>query len=207
MAIPQFALDLGVETVDDPAAGVGNQSHLTGLSRLETHGRARRNVEAKPAGFFAIEPECFVGFEKMIVGAHLDWSVTNVFNAQGDGFAAVVQSDIAGGWEQFSGDQDGPLSADWVVYGHKFGAIRKGGLHLDLVKHFSYALHHLIVAEDRRALLHQIGDTVPVAGTLRDEIADQRDGLRIVELDTAFQAAARYHCRHGDEQFVLLSRC
>src|SRR6201993_4404335 len=42
----QWSHDLLVEAVSKACAAVGDQRHLTGLSRLESHGGARGNVEA-----------------------------------------------------------------------------------------------------------------------------------------------------------------
>src|SRR6478752_258459 len=55
-------------------------------------------------------------------------------------------------------------------------------------------------------VIHQLGDRTTVARTLDHEIGDERNGLRIVELDAALQPSPRHHGSHGDEQLVLFAR-
>ncbi len=54
-----------------------------------------------------------------------------------------------------------------------------------------------------RAGFHEIGDGAAVARALDDEVGDQRDRLRVIQLHAAFEAAPRHHRRHGDEELVL----
>src|SRR3546814_21006049 len=56
-----------------------------------------------------------------------------------------------------------------------------------------------------RTGFHQVGDGPPIAGTLDHEIADERHGLGMVELDAAFEPPAGDRRRHGDQQLVLLT--
>src|SRR3546814_5734708 len=56
-----------------------------------------------------------------------------------------------------------------------------------------------------RTGFHQVGDGPPIAGTLDHEIADERHGLGMVELDAAFEPPAGDRRRHGDHKLVLLT--
>ena len=57
-----------------------------------------------------------------------------------------------------------------------------------------------------RASLHQLSDGASVARAFDDEIGDERDGLRMVELDAPLEPASRHHCGHGDQELVLFPR-
>src|ERR1700738_952259 len=90
--------------------------------------------------------------------------------------------------------------------GDELGAVGEGRLDLDLVDHVGDAVHHLLAAQHLGAVLHQVGDRAAVARALDDEVADQRHGFGIVELDAALEASARDVGRHGDQQLVLFTR-
>src|SRR6266851_9416015 len=75
--------------------------------------------------------------------------------------------------------------------GAELGAVGEGRLDLDLVDHVGDALHHLLAAQHLGAVLHQVGDRAAVTRALDDEIADQRHGFGIVELDAALEASTR----------------
>ena len=66
-------------------------------------------------------------------------------------------------------------------------------------------VHHLLAADHRAAVAHQLGDRAAIARTLDDEVGDQRHRLGMVEFDAALEPAARHHRGHGDQQLVLLA--
>ena len=82
--------------------------------------------------------------------------------------------------------------------GDELGAVGKGRLDLNVVDHRGDPIHHLVGGDDMRAGLHEFGDRASVARALDHEIGDQRDRLRMVELDAALKPATRHHRRHRD---------
>jgi len=94
---------------------------------------------------------------------------------------------------------------DRVVHGDQLGAVGEGRFDLDRVDHLGDAVHQLVAGQDVGAGLHQVGDAAPVARALDDEVADQGDGLGMVQLDAAFQPPPRDLGRHGDQKLVLLT--
>src|SRR5687768_11955510 len=89
----QLAADLGVEAVDGPATGIGDEGHLASLAGLEADGGAGRNVEAEAAGLLAVEGEGRVRFVEMVVRADLDRPVAGIGDLEGDGGAALVEDE------------------------------------------------------------------------------------------------------------------
>ncbi|MNY33699.1 hypothetical protein D3C86_1679870 [compost metagenome] len=53
--------------------------------------------------------------------------------------------------------------------------------------------------------LHQLGNRAAVSGAFDHEIGDQRDGLGMVELDAALEAATCHHGGHRDQQLVFFA--
>src|SRR5690242_18448773 len=98
------------------------------------------------------------------------------------------------------------LSADRIVHGDELGAVGKGRLDLDVVDHLGDAVHHLRARHHMRAFLHQLGDGFAVARAFQDEIGNQRNRLRVIELDAALEPPARHHGGNRDQQLVLLTR-
>jgi hypothetical protein len=52
---------------------------------------------------------------------------------------------------------------------------------LNIVNHLSYALHHLVSGQNLRALCHELGYALAIAGTFQDKIRDQRYRFGVVE--------------------------
>src|SRR4030088_1260547 len=73
--------------------------------------------------------------------------------------------------------------SDRSVNGDELCAVGKGGLDLHVVNDLGDALHDGVARHDMGAGLHQVGDGAAVARALHDEVADQGDGLGMVELD------------------------
>jgi len=55
------------------------------------------------------------------------------------------------------------------------------------------------------ARLHQVGHGAAIACALHHEIGNQRNRFWVVQLDAAFQPAARHHGGHGNQQLVFFS--
>jgi hypothetical protein len=91
------------------------------------------------------------------------------------------------------------------MHRHQLGAVGKGGFHLDFRDHLRNAFHDVGAGEDGRALAHQFGDALAVARTFQNGAGDQRDGFRVVELQTARQAPFGEQAGGEDEQLVLLA--
>src|SRR5580658_1642023 len=81
-------------------------------------------------------------------------------------------------------------SSDRLVHGDELGAIGKRRLDLNFRNHFGDAVHHLRAGDDIGAALHEFGDAVAVARALENEIGNQRNRFRMVELDAALKAPA-----------------
>src|SRR5690242_8167019 len=84
------------------------------------------------------------------------------------------------------------LLADRLVHGDELGAVGKGCLDLHLVDHLGDTVHYLRPREDMGGILHEIGHQCAVARALDHEVGDERDRLRMVELDPALQPPPRH---------------
>ena len=90
--------------------------------------------------------------------------------------------------------------------GDELGAVREGGLDLDVVEHLGDALHDVVATEHLATADHQLGHGAPVAGTLEQVVGDHRDGLGVVQPQAARLPAARQLGGIGDQQPVLFVR-
>jgi hypothetical protein len=63
----------------------------------------------------------------------------------------------------------------------------------------------LLTGYDVGAMLHQIGHAATISRTLNDEVADQSDGFRMVQLDPPFQPATGDSSGHGNKKLVFLT--
>mmetsp|Transcript_75540 Transcript_75540/g.136182 ORF Transcript_75540/g.136182 Transcript_75540/m.136182 type:complete len:304 (+) Transcript_75540:1625-2536(+) len=61
------------------------------VSRLEPHRGARGHVEASPIRLCAVEHQCLVGLDEVIMGSHLDWPISSVRDTELDERAARIQ--------------------------------------------------------------------------------------------------------------------
>src|SRR5436190_23940987 len=96
-------------------------------------------------------------------------------------------------------------SSDRLMHRYQLRSIGECRLHLDVMNHLGDAIHHLIARKHVSARLHQLGNGLAVARTFENEIGDQRHAFRMIELDAAVEAAARYHRSHGNQQLVLFT--
>ncbi len=141
---------------------IGHQCHLAPLPRLEAHRRARGDIEAHAARRVAVKAQRLVGFEEMIMRAHLNGPVAAVGDFQGDAGGARVEFDVALGRDDFTGDHGG-LLADRLMDGDKLCAIGKCRFHLHVVDHLGDPVHHLGPADDMGRMFHEIGDAAAIA--------------------------------------------
>src|SRR5436190_7623296 len=96
-------------------------------------------------------------------------------------------------------------SSDRLMHRYQLRSIGECRLHLDVMNHLGDAIHHLIARKHVSARLHQLGNGLAVARAFENEIGDQRHAFRMIELDAAVEAAARYHRSHGNQQLVLFT--
>src|SRR5262249_29683746 len=76
-------------------------------------------------------------------------------------------------------------SPNGLMDGHELGAVWKRAFHLDLADHLAYTFHHGIARKNRRPNARDLRDRLPVADEFEDFGGDQRDRLRMIELQTA----------------------
>src|ERR1700719_3502595 len=100
----QLSHDRLAETVNGARACNRDQRHLAALAGLEAPRRSRCNIEAHATGFGAVELECWSGLEEVIVRADLNRPVAAVRDSERQRFAALVELDVAGLDEIFTGD-------------------------------------------------------------------------------------------------------
>src|SRR5262245_43014075 len=99
------------KAIDHALSRQCDQRHLARLAGLEPHRGSGRDVEPHAARLGAVEFERRVGFEEMIVRAHLDRSVAGIRHRQGHGPAASIELDLALLDEVFAGDHASLLHA------------------------------------------------------------------------------------------------
>ncbi len=69
--------------------------------------------------------------------------------------------------------------------GDELRPVREGAFNLHLVHQVGDAVHHVGAPEKLPAQVHQLGDRAPVADELENLRRDQRDRLRMIELQPA----------------------
>src|SRR5262249_45753828 len=92
-----------------------------------------------------------------------------------------------------------------LVDGHELGAIRKSTFHLDLVDHLADTFHHRVARENRRPDARDLRDGLAVADELEDFGGDERNGLRVIELQGAGAPSSRQLAGAEDEELVDLA--
>ena len=83
--------------------------------------------------------------------------------------------------------------------GDELAAVGKCGFDLDVVNHLGDAIHDLRAGEHLRPGFHQSSDAFTVPRAFQDKVGDERHCFRVVELDAAFEPAARHSRGHGDQ--------
>ena len=97
------------------------------------------------------------------------------------------------------------LGDDRMVHGHELGAVGKRSFDLHLVDHVRDAVHHVIVAEELAAEIHQLGHRSAVADELEDLRRDERDGFGIVQAQAAREPLLRQEAGLVENELVELS--
>ena len=69
--------------------------------------------------------------------------------------------------------------------GDKLSAIWESRFNLNIVDHFSDAVHDLIAFQHSRAISHEIRNASAIPSTFDDKIANEGNGLRIVKFNAA----------------------
>src|SRR5262245_35906263 len=96
-------------------------------------------------------------------------------------------------------------SANGVMNGDELSAVGKRPFDLNFFEHLRHALHHVVAAEHGEPGFHQLGHTPAVADALEDLGRDERERLRVIELEAASAPAARNLGRGEDEELLLLA--
>jgi hypothetical protein len=89
---------------------------------------------------------------------------------------------------------------------NKFGTIRERRLDLNVVDHLGNAIHYLRAGNDARTGFHQFGNGSSVTRTLHDEIGNERDCLRVIELEASFEPTPRNYRGHGNQKLIFFAR-
>src|SRR5262249_43254136 len=92
-----------------------------------------------------------------------------------------------------------------LMDGHELGAIWKRAFHLDLADHFAHPFHHGVARKNRGPDARDLRDGLAVADKLEDFGGDQRDGLRMIELQAAGAPSSRQLTGVEDEELVDLA--
>src|SRR5258707_1629026 len=90
--------------VDHALAGERNERDLARLSRFEAHRSAGGDIEPHAARLLAIEFQCRIGLEEMIVRADLNRPVPGIGDRQRHRLAAGIELDLALLDEHFTGN-------------------------------------------------------------------------------------------------------
>src|ERR1700722_10290060 len=100
----QLAHHVATKTVDGAFSGQRDELHVAGLSRLEAHRGAGRDVEPHAARLLAVELQRRIGLEKLVLGADLDRTVAGIGDRERHRLAAGIELDLAVLDEEFAGD-------------------------------------------------------------------------------------------------------
>ena len=162
------APDGAAQTRDHPGADERDEVDVHRDARFEPHGGTGRDVEAATVCLLAIEHERRVGFGEVVVRTDLDGPVAAVLDAQGVHGPSRIDLDRLVGPDDLAGDQRLPdvhcvAGADRIVQGDELGSVGEGRFDLHLGQHLRDTLHHVVARQHVSAVLHQIGNTAPVA--------------------------------------------
>ena len=93
-----------------------------------------------------------------------------------------------------------------MTWADQLGPIGKGGFHLDVRDHLGHAVHDIVTGEHRSALAHEMCHGLAVASTFHHGGADERNRLRVVELQATGATAFSQQRRGEDQQLVFFTR-
>ena len=86
--------------------GERDQFHLAFIARLEAHGIARRDIQAKATRCSTIKAQRDVRFKEVIVAAHLNRAITRVGHFENDRRKTRIGLQVGGvGGKNFSWDK------------------------------------------------------------------------------------------------------
>ena len=208
-------------------------STVARLARLEAHRGAGGDVEPHAARLLAVELQRRIGFEEMIVRADLDRPVAGVGDLSVTVLRPTLSSispslmnirrdhgqlSMLRPWPRRHHDSQREAGLDepprQIASCSRIGSctvtslVPSGNVASTWMSWIISAMPSITCARVMTCAprFHQLGDGAAVARAFEDEIGDQRDRFRMVELDAALQPAARHHRGHGDQQLVFFAR-
>jgi hypothetical protein len=92
------------------------------------------------------------------------------------------------------------------VQGHELAAVRERRLDLHLRDELGHAFHHVLPREHVPPRGHQVRHRAPLSRPLDHPAGQQRDSLRLVELDAALTPVAGDHPSDREQQLGLIRR-
>src|SRR5450830_78667 len=132
--IVQVAVGQTAETVNVASAAKLHQLHFAQFARFKAHGSASRNIQVHAERDLAREIQGFVDFEKVVVTADLNRSVTGVDGPEGGGWPPRVELDIGVRRDDFTGCgqlcHKQETGAYRLVHRNQLGAVGEGAFHL-----------------------------------------------------------------------------
>src|SRR5262245_30254621 len=93
-------------------------------------------------------------------------------------------------------------STNGVVNGDELGPVGEGGFHVYLLDHVGDAVHELFAAQHPPALRHELSNRRSISGPFEDDIGDQSDALRMIQLETSCESPASDDRSESDQQLV-----
>src|SRR5262249_3834323 len=93
-------------------------------------------------------------------------------------------------------------STNGVVNGDELGPVGEGGFDVDLLDHVGDAVHELIASQRLPALRHELGNRLAISGPFEDDIGDQRDALRVVQLEASCESPPSDDRGNRDHELV-----
>ena len=196
-------------------AGNRDDGHGLGLAGLESHGRSRGDVETHAVGPFAIEHECAIGLDEVIVAPDLNRPIAGVGDLKTDALAPVVRDDLALAREDLARhavrrgrpararcnrrrhgqetsverELEVPVLRDnRMMHGHELRAIGERAFHLDFVHELGHPVHHVRAAEELPPDVHQLGDRPAVADEFENLGRDERHRFGLVQAHATREA-------------------
>jgi hypothetical protein len=206
--ITQVALGQTIATVNNAVSSEFSKLYFFFFAGLEPNGSARGMIQPHAIRRSSIECERAICFEKMIVAAYLNRSVTSISYQD----TACCATDIRENWtlafieEIFTGFQSRSVlrcllfdpsaqirtaSANRIMNRDKFRPVRKSSFHLNFVNHFCHAIHHLLPVQDFCPGTHDLSNCLSVARRFQHFSRKNRDRFNVVQFQAACLPLAR----------------
>ena len=93
------------------------------------------------------------------------------------------------------------------MHGHQFGAVWKGGFHLNVRDHVGDAVHHICACEQCSAFTHELGHGFAIPRALHDGGTDKGHSFGVIEFETAGFSAFGQEAGGEYQQFVFFTGC